>query len=101
MSLVGRFFLITGGFLTVVFFGIAALVYLQELLARRSLPAEMQTAEMIQRHFDGEVILGSITSVIAFLVLGSLAALVFGVLTGICELVSINFSERTESTSRT
>ena len=51
-------------------------LYIQELAARRSLPAEMQAAEMIQRHYDGEV------------------ALVFGIVTGICEVISTISSRR-------
>ncbi|MBK9528062.1 MAG: hypothetical protein IPO41_07010 [Acidobacteria bacterium] len=87
MTLPGKFFAITGGLLAAFCVGMAVFMFAQEFFARRSLPTEMQSAEMIQKHYDGEVILGSITLGIAFLMFGLLSAFIFGVLTGVSEAI--------------
>jgi hypothetical protein len=56
----------------------AACFFAQEFAARAALPIEMQTFEMIQKHYDGEVVLFSITFGILFLFLALILAFIFG-----------------------
>lgn len=56
----------------------AVCLFAQEFAARSALPLEMQTAEMIQKHFDGEVVLFSITIGFLLLLLSAILALIFG-----------------------
>ncbi len=67
----------------------AAYFYVLELMARSTLPVEMQTAEMIQRYYDGEVVLFSITIATALICFAVILTGFFSVCFGICESVSV------------
>lgn len=60
--------------------------FVREFLARSALPVEMQTPEMIQYHFDGEVVLLSLTFGSAFLCGAFVFTMLFGFLFIVCDL---------------
>ncbi len=73
----GRFIAAVGSVCVGGCLGSSAYLFAQEYFGRKELPLEMQTAEMIQKHFDGEVILFSLTFAYGLLVLGVALAGIF------------------------
>lgn len=82
----GKFGAITGVLIVGSCLAFSCYFYVAEYLARADLPIEMRSPEMIQKHFDGEVILFSLTIANGALFL---AAILFGVFVAI-----VGFYER-------
>lgn len=74
----GKFIGITGILSVGLCVGGAGFFLVQEFIARSSLPLEMQTPEMIQRYYDGEVVLFSITFAMVLLVCAFVLTFFFG-----------------------
>ena len=74
----GKFIGITGILSVGLCVGGAGLFLAQEFFARLALLPEMQTPEMIQRYYDGEVVLLSITFATVLLFCAFVLTLFFG-----------------------